>query len=235
MKKILFVLLMICSLSAFSQDTLNNSGKLNLSGMFMNVNGSSQSSYSYDFSHSLKYRYWDIGVSSNYILSYVDGQRNQDDKVFRLQPRLVDKDWSVFVFTQYTQAFSRKLDSRMETGLGGGHYIIKRDDWKVTGSYALLMDRSLYLDRSSINATRHSPRVQFFGTWKKLSLYFEEYYQPKIDDWSNYNSKSTSEIKYAINNKLSLVCSYKRSYETYTIKGTKNLNENFTIGTSITY
>ena len=235
MKKLLLIAMLFLGSQVFGQDTAKHSGKFTLGGMQTVANSQTQSVFNYDFMHNIKYKKSDISFSSNYILSYQNGVKFQDDNNFRIQPRLLTHDWSLFTFGQYSQAYSRKLDNRVEAGFGGGHNIIKRDWFTVTGSYAMLFDNSNYADGSEIRTMRHSPRIQFFGKVKNFSFFTEAFYQPKISDLNNYNYRETIEIKYSVSDKLSFTSAYKRSYETYNIKGTKGLIENFTIGTTLSY
>jgi hypothetical protein len=239
MKQLLLSVAILLATQGYSQDlpkdSVKNSGKFTLSGMMMNVNNAKQTVLSYDFSHVMKYKNTDLTLSSNYLLSYKDDTKFQDDQVIRLQPRIITNNWSIFTFGQWSTAYSRKLDNRIEAGFGGGHNIIKRKAFTVTGSYGILYDNSSYTDGSKINALRHSPRVQFFGKADKLSYFTELYYQPMIENSNNYNYRGTAEIKYAVNDKLSLSFVYKRWYESYNILGIKGLNENFTIGTTFSY
>jgi hypothetical protein len=235
MKKLFTIALTLISLQVLGQNDLKQTGELTVSGMATNVGNRAQSVFNYNFTHNIKYKKGDVNLSSNYTLSYQSKIKFQDDITFRIQPRVITRDWSLFTFSQYTRAYSRKLDSRLEAGFGGGHNIIKRDWFTLTGSYAILFDGSDYSDGSEIRAVRHSPRIQFFGKVKNFSFFTEAFYQPKISDLKSYNYRNTIEIKYSINDKLSLTSTYKRSYETYNIKNLNGLIENFTIGTTLSY
>lgn len=235
MKAFLFVILVLSSITLSAQDTILHKGKFALSGMMMNVNGQNQSILNSDFNHNIKYKKFDLTFSNNYVLSYKDGRKIQDDNVFRLQPRIVTNSWSLFAFGQVSRAFSRKLDNRTEAGFGGGRNIIKGKWYTITGSYGILYDASDYSNGSEIKAFRHSPRLQFFGTLGKASFFTEAFYQPMTDDFNNYNYRTNFEIKYEINQKLSISTSYKRWYETFNVMGTTGLIENLTIGTAFSY
>jgi hypothetical protein len=235
MKSFLALIFLLLSGNLLAQDTVIHKGKFNLTGMLMNVNGQSQSVFNYDFNHNVKYKKYDVTFSSNWMLSYKDGTKTQDDNSVRLQPRFVANNWSLFTFGQVSRAFSRKLDNRVEAGFGGGHNIIKGKWYTITGSYAIMYDNSNYANGSEIKALRHSPRLQFFGDIKNVSFFTEGFFQPMTDNLDNYNYRTTVEIKYNVNKKLSLISSYKRWYETYNVMGTKGLIENFTIGTTFSY
>lgn len=234
MKFKFFLIVMLMSLQTLGQDK-KSSGKLNLSGMVTNVNGLKQSMFSYDYAHTLKYKKIDFTASSNYMLSYKDGKKYQDDNSLRIQPRLITNNWSIFAFGQASRAYSRKLDSRLETGFGGGHNLIKGSWYTVTASYGILYESSNYSNDTNISALRHSPRLQFFGKADKFSYFTELFYQPMTRDLSNHNYRATTEIKYALNDKLSLSTTYKRWYESYNISGVQGLIENFIIGATFSY
>jgi hypothetical protein len=235
MKALLFVIAMFSWASLSAQDTIINKGKFGLSGMMMNVNGQNQSILNSDFSHNLKRKKFDLTFSNNYVLSYKDGRKIQDDNIIRLQPRIVTKSWSLFAFGQVSRAFSRKLDNRTEAGIGGGHNLFKGKWYTVTGSYGILYDASDYSNGSEIKAFRHSPRLQFFGNLGRTSFFTEAFYQPMTRDFNNYNYRTHVEIKYEINQKLSISTSYKRWYETFNVTGTSGLIENLTVGTTFSY
>jgi hypothetical protein len=189
-----------------------------------------------DFSNYIKYKNKDYLLRGNYITSFTGSKRIQDDGSLFIQPRMFYNHWNIFAFEQVSKAYSRRLDIRYETALGGGRYIYKSLIYTLTGSYAVLYDYTNY-NRDSLITTkivRHSARIQMFGTIDRVYYFFEIYYPPKLNEVSYYNYRNKVELRYSISKFLSFTTIYTSSYESYIVYG-NHLVSNLTFGLRVNY
>jgi hypothetical protein len=150
-----------------------------------------------------------------------------------VQPRIIDKDYSVFTFGQISQLTSKKINQRVETGVGGGITTFRTKYLENTLSYGVLYYDNTYVDPAIVNSgIRHSPRTQFFGEIKnyKLKYFTECLYQPKVGETSDYILATKSWIKFDLNKLLGIKLQYTTAYESFFAKGATNDIKNFLVG-----
>ena len=231
-KNLLLILFLSIGITTYSQ---KNSGSLSLTGMFTDASSGKQSMYGGSFSHSLKKGLIDFGFNTQYQLSYANNQKTQDDGSITIQPRLVHNDWSVFTMAQWSKAFTRDLSNRWLYGTGGGLYVFKSPIISMTASYAVIYVKSYYTNTITRENFRHSPRIQFSGNIEKLNYFAEGYYQPLIRDLSSYNYNDKIQLTYPLTKALSFTSTYTKSYESFSIVGTKNNVSNLSFGLTYKY
>jgi len=242
MKKILFFLYLI--LLPFINIAQNNriyyyNGTISLNGNYVNINSGAQSILNasvlhnvttklkndseFDFTTNINYN--NIIKNNSTILS--------NDIIFRINPRIIHKKWSIFNYEQVSSLYSRKIDLRIESAIGGGIYWLNTDLIQGTIAYSTIVSTTHYNNDIVINAIRHSPRVQLFFKYKNINSSIEMYYQPMISDNNNYNYNYTAKLSVPVNKSLSINLMDIMTYESFTIAGTSNSNSNLSLG--ITY
>ena len=101
---------------------------------------------------------------------------------------------------------------------------------KVTFSYGVIYSNTKYVDDTFIETFRHSPRLQIFGNFKKVSLFVEGLYQPSFKSVDNYNYNWIIKLMTPLTNKLYFSINSIRTFESYVYTGTAQLNNNLTFG-----
>ena len=219
-----------------SIDTLKRNGSFGLTGIVNNPNvGNKQIILQSSLLNYLKYKRSDYTLDGNYLRSYSAGKKIQDDGSILIQPRLVYQDWNSFVFSQIIKAYSRKLDIRYEFEIGGGRAIYRSRSFSFLISYAILYDKSTYNNDSlSTKTVRNSFKVKFLGDFDRISYLVVFYYQPNMNDWSQYNYRTKIEINYYLSRRIFISAIYNDSYESFIVYG-NHLVSNLTFGLKVHY
>jgi hypothetical protein len=181
----------------------------------------------------VNWKKFETGMSTNYQLMTTNGNILINDFTLRVQPRIVDKNYSVFTFGQISQLTSKKINQRIETGVGGGITTFRTKYLENTLSYGVLYYDNTYVDPTIINSgIRHSPRTQFFGEIKnyKLKYFTECLYQPKVGKTSDYILMTKSWVKFDLNKLFGIKLQYNTAYESFFAKDARNDIKNFLVG-----
>lgn len=236
MKNILPILLLIITNSLSAQnDTIKTSYKVDLTGVLNQVNGSTRTTLNFNALNTVKWKKFESSVSTDYQLVSNDGTNAVNDFTVRLQPKIIDKKYSVFSFGQLSSLESKKITQRFEGGLGGGVTVYKLDDLlQVNVSYATLYYNNNFQDLTNRNGLRHSPRIQVFGKNEKskLSYSLESFYQPSFVDVNDYILRTKSSAGFDLNKKFTITLQYNTWFESYYITGAINDVKTFTVGTT---
>jgi hypothetical protein len=233
MKKYILIPLLILSNFVLGQDTITYKYNVDLTGTINNANDNRQNNIVLSTFNSVNWKKFETGMSTNYQLMTTNGNIIINDFTLRVQPRIVDKDYSVFTFGQISQLTSKKINQRVETGAGGGITTFRTKYLENTLSYGVLFYDNKYIDPTIINSgIRHSPRVQFFGEMKnyKLKYFAECLYQPKLGETSDYILMTKSWVKFDLNKLFGIKLQYTTSYESFFAKDARNDIKNFLVG-----
>jgi hypothetical protein len=233
MKKYILIPLLILSNFVFGQDSITYKYNVDLTGTINNANNNQQNNLVFSTFNSVNWKKFETGMSTNYQLMTTNGNILVNDFTLRVQPRIIDKDYSVFTFGQISQLTSKKINQRIETGVGGGITTFRTKYLENTLSYGVLYYDNTYVDPAIVNSgIRHSPRTQFFGEIKnyKLKYFTECLYQPKVGETSDYILAIKSWIKFDLNKLLGIKLQYTTAYESFFAKGATNDIKNFLVG-----
>jgi len=244
MKRIILALLILIGFTAYSQDTTfiysknwKHSGMGSIAYTYLNVNDVEQHIINTVLFHDNSYKHFDISNQIKYTALIKSGSPVTNDVIYRLQPRLVYKKFTVFNYTQLSYLWSRRVNYRIEEGIGAGMFIYKGSKFKATLSDAVLYTKTEYNKDSTINREfiRSSTRLQLMGELSNIKYFIEMYYQPALGDISNYNYSYNAKLSYMMDKKVSLNIALVKSYESYAFANTKNINTNFSVGIGYTY
>jgi hypothetical protein len=234
-KKLLLILASLFSLHLKAQsDTVLSDYEFTLTGIYNSVNNVSRTTLTMNAKNSIKWKKFESVVSTDYQLVSDDNINSVNDFTVRLQPRIVDKKYSIFSFGQLSSLESKKISQRFEGGIGGGRNFFNRDEFKVNFSYALLFYNNNFQDLTNRNGLRHSPRIVISGDLKKYNLnyFLETYYQPSTADMNDYILKSKFVTGFKISEKFSITLNYATWFESYFVVGARNDVKTLTIGTT---
>ena len=222
--------------SALCQDTIpiKTSYKFDLTGVVNNVNGVSKTIVNSSASNTVKWRKFESTLGTDYQLLSDQGINAVNDFTLRVQPRIVEKHYSIFSFGQLSSLESKKITQRFEGGIGGGRTIWKTKYLESTVSYAMLYYNNNFQDLTHRNGFRHSPRFQFWGKLDdyKINYSFEIFYQPSTQDYNDYILRSKTVVGFDLNKKFMINATYNSWYESFYAVGSRNNVKTFTFGTS---
>lgn len=233
MKKTLLPILLLSSLNLFGQqDTIITKFNFDLTGAVSQANSNTQNNIQFNSMSSVGWKKFETGLITSYQIMNNNGTQLINDFVIRVQPRVVDKKYSVFSFYQLSSLYSKKVNQRIETGVGYGRTIFKRKLIEGTLSLGTLYFSNDYSDLTRKEGIRVSPRIQFFGKNEKykLSYLFEGFYQPNVLDKKDYISNTKTSLLFDLNKKFSIKLNYVTSFESYIKSGGRNDIKNFTMG-----
>jgi hypothetical protein len=236
-KPLLFLIpIIIIPTSALCQDTIpiKTTYKFDLTGVVNNVNGVSKTIVNSSASNTVKWRKFESTLGTDYQLLSDQGINAVNDFTLRVQPRIVEKHYSIFSFGQLSSLESKKITQRFEGGIGGGRTIWKTKYLESTVSYAMLYYNNNFQDLTHRNGFRHSPRFQFWGKLEdyKINYSFEIFYQPSTQDYNDYILRSKTIVGFDLNKKFMINATYNSWYESFYAVGSRNNVKTFTFGTS---
>ena len=138
----------------------------------------------------------------------------------------------MFSFGQVSSLYSKKVNLRVESGLGYGQTIFKTKLLEGTLSGGLLYFSNDYTDLTHREGLRLSPRVQLFGKNEKykITYSFETYYQPNLMDKKDYITNTKASFLFDLNKKFAIKFNYTSSFESFVKSGGRNDIKNFTMG-----
>lgn len=234
MKHIFLLLSTLLFNSLFSQDTIKTSYKVDLTGIVNQVNGQSRTTLSFNLANSIKWKKFESTVGTDYQLLSNNGTNAVNDFTVRLQPKIVDKKYSVFSFGQLSSLESKKITSRFEGGVGGGITLFKLKSVESTVSYGILYYDNNFQDLTKREGFRHSPRFQMYGKYEpyKISYSTEIFYQPAFEQIDDYILRTKTAVGFDLNKKFTINLSYVTWFESYFVTGAINDVKTFTVGTT---
>lgn len=239
MKHLLVLLLLAFNSIAQSPSTWYYNGNVSLNASDISVNGQEQFLLNASFLHNIKKAVktstFEITSTANYTNMNKNGVTYSDDLILKVNPRLVHKNWSVFNYEQVSSIYSRKINLRIETAFGGGTYWVNHPHFQGTIAYSVMGSETSYVNGFIVDALRHSPRFQIMGQYKVFTYSFEAFYQPLMNDWSNYNYNHTTKVSWPIWGKLAMNLAHVKTYESFTITGSSNVNSNLSVGMTFHY
>jgi hypothetical protein len=219
-----------------SQDTnsIKTTYKFDLTGVVNTVNGLTKTIVNSSASNTVKWRKFESVMGTDYQLMSDDGINAINDFTIKMQPRIVEKHYSIFSFGQLSSLESKKITQRFEGGLGGGRTIAKSKYLESTISYAILYYNNNFQDLTHRNGFRHSPRFQFWGKIEdyKVNYSYELFYQPSTSDYNDYILRSKTTVGFDLNKKFMIAATYASWFESYYAVGSRNNVKTLTIGTS---
>ena len=231
MKKLLIPILLIAN-NLFSQDTITTKFGFDLTGSVSKANTVNQNNIILNSNCSVNWKKFETGLITSYQNMTTNNTQVVNDVVMRIQPRIVDKKYSIFSFGQISSLFSKKVNLRIESGLGYGQTIFKNALFESTVSAGLLYFSNDYMDLTHREGLRVSPRLQVFGKNEKykISYSFETYYQPNIMDKGDYITNTKATFLFDLNKKFAIKFNYSSSFESYVKSGGRNDIKNLTLG-----
>ena len=231
MKKLLIPFLFITN-SLFSQDTITTKFTFDLLGSVSQANVVTQNNILLNSNCSVNWKKFETGLITTYQNMTSNNTQVVNDVVLRVQPRIVDKKYSLFSFGQISSLYSKKVNLRVESGLGYGQTIFKTKLLEGTLSGGLLYFSNDYTDLTHREGLRLSPRVQLFGKNEKykITYSFETYYQPNLMDKKDYITNTKASFLFDLNKKFAIKFNYSSSFESFVKSGGRNDIKNFTMG-----
>lgn len=140
--------------------------------------------------------------------------------------------WRTYTNFEYEKSQLRGVSDRKLYGVGAG-YVFYSDSVsnQLLVSNLLLHERSLYVNGADRVVYRNSTRLRLRVGNKKLSGDNITFYQPSIQDVSNYRVTSKLIVAYQVTRKLAFAATYNYTYESVLfVKNTTNTNTALTFG-----
>jgi hypothetical protein len=109
MKKYILIPLLILSNFVLGQDSITYKYNVDLTGSMNNANNNQQNNIVFSTFNSVNWKKFETGMSTNYQLMTTNKNILINDFTLRVQPRIIDKNYSVFTFGQLSQLTSKKL------------------------------------------------------------------------------------------------------------------------------
>ncbi len=231
----LIIAFLLLSFSIIGQDTTRHRATIMLNGSFSNINGQSQISIGANNSYAFTRKHVENLILTKYLYVLENQSVIINDVTVRIQPRYMKKSWSAFAYHQFSSILSRKIDTRYEAALGGGRYIVKKPNFYSTLSYASIYIDTKYATGLNITNIRHSVRAQFGGNIKRVTYTMECFYQPMMQEVSNYNYSYDIKVLVPIVKRLSFNVNSYGNYETFNLKGVSSSNDILSVGLSYNY
>ena len=125
MKKLLIPFLVLTN-TLFSQDTIKTKFTFDLTGSISQANTNKQDNILLNSFSSVGWRKFETGLSTSYQMMTNNNTQLINDFVLRVQPRVIDENYSIFSFGQISSLYSKKVNQRGEAGIGYGKTIFKR-------------------------------------------------------------------------------------------------------------
>ena len=232
MKQLFLILSFLFSTQLLSQDTIKTKFTFDLTGSASQANTNRQDNILLGSFSSVGWKKFETGLSTSYQLMTNNNVQLINDFVIRVQPRIIDPNYSVFSFGQISSLYSKKVNQRVEAGFGYGRTIFKRKLLEGTFSVGTLYFSNDYSNLTSRKGLRLSPRIQLFGKNEKykISYSFEGFYQPNLWDQNDYITNTKTTFLFDLNKKFSIKVNYQTSFESFIITGARNDIKNFTMG-----
>ena len=233
MKHILLTLLLTPTTFIFAQtDTIKTKFTFDLTGSVSQANDNKQDNILLSSFSSVGWKKFETGLSTSYQMMTNNNTQLINDFVLRVQPRVIDEKYSIFSFGQISSLYSKKVNQRVEAGVGYGRTIFKRKLLESTFSLGTLYFNNDYSDLTNRKGLRLSPRIQLFGKNEKykISYSFEGFYQPNLWDKNDYITNTKTTFLFDLNKKFSIKMNYSTSFESFIITGARNDIKNFTMG-----
>lgn len=183
MKTILFLILLPFSIFS-QQDTIRDTVKVsldnNINGAYTKYNNSNIVNIGFVGDNSLSYKKFKLTTTSNYALSF---------KNIITANEFVEKTnvgyGNEFLSHIYTNSFVRSIKNDNSFGIGYGHkFKISKVDLGL--SYAILYQRTSYLNNTYIEVERSSFRGKIKYNGNLVGFSTEMYYQPSFKSMKNY-------------------------------------------------
>lgn len=234
MKIKLFLLSILVPFISYGQDTINTKYNFELTGIHNSVNGNARTTLTMLANNSVSWKKFESSVSTEYQLVSNDGVNSVNDFTVKLQPRIVDKKYSIFSFGQLSSLESKKISQRFEGGIGAGYNVIYKPNFGINLSYATLFYNNNFDNLTNRNGLRHSPRYVIWGKLPKHKITYssEAYFQPSFIDYTDYILRTKHKVGLNLSDKFTISLNYSTWFESYFVQDATNDVKTFTIGTS---
>ena len=117
MKKLLIPFLILTN-TLFSQDTIKTKFTFDLTGSVSQANDNKQDNILLSSFSSVGWKKFETGLSTSYQMMTNNNTQLINDFVLRVQPRIIDDKYSIFSFGQISSLYSKKVNQRVEAGVG---------------------------------------------------------------------------------------------------------------------
>lgn len=235
-KIVLFLFILLLPFNVLAQDSIRHKASVALNGSFSNINGQSQTSVNVNNSYILTKNNLENSSLLKYLYAIENGHTVINDIIIRVQPRYLKKNWSAFAYHQFSSILSRKINTRYELALGGGRFLIKKDKFYSTLSYATIYVDTKYASDLNITSIRHSTRIQFGGNiGNRITYTAEAFYQPAVQDFDNYNYSYDLKIIIPVVKKLAFNINSYGNFESFNLKGVNSSNDILNLGLIYNY
>lgn len=235
LNKVLFLYLILLPFNILAQDSTRHKASIMLNGNFSNINGQSATTANLNNSYVITKNNIENLTLVKYLYVVENGKTVINDISVKLQPRYLKKHWSAFVYHQFSSVFSRKINTRYEIALGGGRFLINKNNFYSTLSYATIYIDTKYATGLNVTSIRHSSRIQVGGNINRITYTMEVFYQPTFQDFDNYNYNYDLKIIVPVVKKLSLNINSYGNYESFNLKGISSSNDILSLGLIYNY
>jgi len=109
MKQLFLFLLLFSTTQLFSQDTINTKFNFDLTGSISQANTVNQDNILFNSSSSVGWKKFETGLITSYQMMTNNNTPLINDFVVRVQPRVIDKNYSAFSFGQISSLYSKKV------------------------------------------------------------------------------------------------------------------------------
>jgi hypothetical protein len=138
--------------------------------------------------------------------------------------------WYYWGLASYTSSYSLKISNQFQAGAGIGYNAVRKDNEELVISDGILFESSnLYnatTGKSTYVTARNSLRVKYrWIIWKSVVLDGMQFWQPALNDISNYIVRSTNNLSVGLNKWLSIGASL--TYNRFNKTNSENLLINF--------
>jgi putative salt-induced outer membrane protein len=149
-----------------------------------------------------------------------NGTPNADNAFMHLRHihQIFNPDWAMEFYTQLKQDKFQSLQNRTVFGMGPRYKIADSPTYGKLFMGLSVMDESIRYTDSQIDPTEHNYRASSYLSYKisinrNLEFSYLGYYQPKIDNGSDYMTALTTELMIHLTQVIDLSCQLEFDYD----------------------
>ena len=185
MSRILILLLLLVSQSVFSQIKINSDN--NLTGSFNTTKAGDQPSMVINGNNRVYLNKFYFDVNPFYQVSQTNHKLTANELLIRDDIGFNDSIISLFLVHQYNSSFIRGISSDNWFGLGISKNIISNKNIVFNLSACIENEYRRYTDVYIERILRESYRAKIKLNYETISLSFEYYFQPNVNDLKDIN------------------------------------------------
>jgi hypothetical protein len=197
------LLLLFCLLPLLSLGQLKWSFDNTLTGVYGTTKTGNQLTLTLGGINSLDYKKFGFDYNPSYIIQY-SPQLTNNEYLSRQNIRYNNSKFDAFVTHTYNYSFIRGIDNDNFIGIGGGIKKEQKDKFKISVSYAVLYQKTVFANGIEKDYFRHSLRTRIKWTTEKIQFISEVYFQPSMTDFNNQIINASNQLVLFPKNKVNL-------------------------------